>query len=75
MVESIISSASSSKPVGKTVGGILYINLIIIGEMSVGKTSIVNQYVYKKFNTDEMASQGVDFSKKSFSSDSTGEKC
>ena len=35
--------------------------VIILGDSSVGKTSLMNQYVNKKFNTQYKATIGADF--------------
>ena len=51
-----------------------FMNCIIIGSRAVGKTSILDQYVNKKFNNEMCSTMGTDFMSKQFISES-GEKC
>ena len=50
------------------------LNLLLIGDQAVGKTSIIERYVTKKFNALKAATTGVDFCKANYVSQS-GEKC
>ena len=38
----------------------VHYNLLIIGEKEVGKTSLMNQYLKKKFSSQSIATSGVD---------------
>ena len=57
-------------PVGKK-----NFNLVIVGDMSVGKTSIMNQYVTRKFNESLAATTGVGFMCANYTSKESQEKC
>jgi Ras-related protein Rab-7A/Rab family protein len=37
------------------------LKVIVLGDSGVGKTSLMNQYVYKKFNKQYKATIGADF--------------
>ena len=50
------------------------INLLIIGDTSVGKTSILKRYVNKKFDPNKMSTSGVDFMMVKYQSEN-GEDC
>jgi GTPase SAR1 family protein len=42
------------------------INLILLGDGSVGKTSMIKMYAEKKFTESHMATLGLDFVSKSY---------
>ena len=48
------ATSEESKPI--------HFNLMMIGDQSVGKTSIMKRYVNKKFDANKIATTGVDFS-------------
>ena len=41
-----------------------FIKLIIVGDSSTGKTSILNQYCFNRFDLDVSATIGCDFTQK-----------
>ncbi len=41
-------------------------NLILLGDGSVGKTSIIKMYSEKKFQSSHMATLGLDFANKTY---------
>lgn len=42
------------------------INLIVLGDASVGKTSLIKQYTGKGFTEEHLATMGLDFAKKTY---------
>ena len=47
-------------------GAATKINLILLGDGSVGKTSIIKMYAEKKFQPSHMATLGLDFVSKTY---------
>lgn len=39
----------------------IFLKLVILGDSGVGKTSLMNQYVHKRFSTQYKATIGADF--------------
>ena len=50
------------------------IQIIVLGDQSVGKTSIINMYVDNKFGDEHVASLGLDFATKKYKVKSTSEE-
>ena len=50
------------------------IQIIVLGDQAVGKSSIINMYVDNKFSDDHLATLGLDFATKKHTVKSTSEE-
>ena len=46
----------------------LAMQIIILGDGAIGKTSMINQYCSNKFNDDHITTLGLDFASKAYTS-------
>ena len=60
MVESS-GAATANQETGAKGNDYINFNLLMVGDSGVGKTSILNRYVKKKFDINKIATSGVDF--------------
>ena len=48
------------------------IQIILLGDSAVGKTSLVNQYAKKKFSDEHLSTLGLDYANKKYVTQSDG---
>ena len=70
----MVEQSGEANQKGGNANEFINFNLLMVGDSGVGKTSILNRYVKKKFDINKIATSGVDFQLIKYVS-ADGDKC